>query len=311
MKKFAISLIIFTFLFLAYDKLFIPVAGLSADAEIDKRLEYLIKGEINKDIVIIGSSTGSRDIIAGQIEDSTGLSVYNLCYPGSNVEFHEFIFRTLITFNKPPRLLLLVVDDDKELLYDETTTFRNDRLYPLVKYYYIRQELINRGEKDKFFSKFLVLHQLNKANFDLRKKRFTPLDTILDCGSMPISGQRKGREWKYDSDEKIYNMENELPPKVTAFKEIIETCYDLNIEILIIFPPLYKIPDMSFVSRIKELSGSGAYFYIYNTDDPVYKDKSYFYDESHLIRKAAVKLTNEIIFCLDSLSKDNLNLIKD
>jgi len=304
MKKFALSLIVFSVLFLGYEKVFILVANISANNEVDKRLEYLIKGEVSKDIIIIGSSTGSRDIIAGQIEDSTEYSVYNLCYPGSNDEFHEFILRTLIKFNKPPKLLLLVVDDSKELLYDETTNFRNDRLYPLVKYRHIRQELVARGDKDEFLSRFLVLHQLNKSNLDLRKKRFTPLDTILECGSMPISWQRKGREWKYGSIEEIYQVEDELPAKVAAFKKIISTCQEMNIEILVVFPPQYKVLNMSFVSRIKELGGSKTNYYIYNQNDPVYKDKSSYYDETHLIRKAAVRFTNEITLYLDTL---NLN----
>jgi len=177
MKRFALKLLLFAGLFLAFDKIFILVANSSAEAEVDKRLEYLVKGEINKDIIVIGSSRGARGIIASQIERETGLSAYNLCYPGSNVEFHEFLIRTLIEFNDPPSLILLVVDDNTEFFYDSTITFRKDRLYPLVKYPWIREELIALGDKDRFFSKFLVLHQLNKANFDLRTKTFTPLYT--------------------------------------------------------------------------------------------------------------------------------------
>ena len=92
MIKFAKKLLLFVVLFLVYDKLFIIMTHFSAEAEIDKRLEYLVNGQISKDVVIIGSSRGSRDIIAGQIKDETGLSSYNLCYPGSNVEFHDFIY---------------------------------------------------------------------------------------------------------------------------------------------------------------------------------------------------------------------------
>lgn len=304
MKKYALGLILFSVLFVVYDKAFIIIANLSANAEIDKRLEYLLNGEINKDVIIVGSSTGSRDIIAGQIEDKTGLSVYNLCYPGSNVEFHEFILKTLLKFSEPPKLLMLVVDDENELLYDETTAFRNDRMYPLVKYRFIRNELVSRGDKDWFFSKFLILHQLNKANFDIRQKKFTPLDTIMACGSMPITWQREGRDWNYISEQRHYQQEKELPEKVTAFNQIIETCRSHNIDILVIFPPIYKKHSNSFEERIRHLVGPGADFYVYDTANPIYHQKDYYYDETHLLRNAAVVFTNEIIICLDSLKRN-------
>jgi hypothetical protein len=301
MKKFTLSLILFSLLFLAYDKGFLIIADLSAKAEIDKRLEDLINGRINKDIIIVGSSTGSRDIIAGQLEAATDLSVFNLCYPGSNVEFHEFIVRTLAEFNRPPKLLILAVDDEKELLADPTTTFRNDRMYPLVKYKYIRDELVNRGEKDWFFSRFLVLYQLNKSNFDLRKKKFTPLDTILDCGSMPISWQREGREWIYETEEKPYQQENELPEKVLAFKRIIETCELNNIRILVVFPPVFKKHSLSFERRIRQLAGNKTYYYVYDTDNPIYSQMKYYYDETHLLQNGAGVFTDEIAVYIDSV----------
>ncbi len=308
MIKFAAKLLLFAGVFLIYDKIFIIVANRSAEAEVDKRLEYLIKGEINKDIIIIGSSTGSRDIIAEQIEDSTGISTYNLCYPGSNVEFHEFILRTLVKFNEPPKIVLLVVDDNAELLDDKTITFRKDRLSPLVKYPFIRQELINRGDKDKFFSKFLILHQLNKANFDLRKKIFTPLDTIMNCGSMPISWQREGISWHYRTGERAYTADSELIDKIRAYKEIIKTCRSNNINLVIVFPPVYKTHSKSFENRIKELSNGKVYFYVYNTENPIYRNKDYFYDESHLIRKAAVVFTNELKLFLNYLVENEIKI---
>jgi hypothetical protein len=305
MIKFAAKLLIFAVIFFAYDKIFLIVANRSAEAEIDKRLESLINGEINKDIIITGSSRGSRDILAMRIEDKTGLSSFNLCYPGSNVEFHEFILRTLVKFNKPPKIVLLVVDDYSEFFYEESIIFRKDRLYPLVKYSYVLQELINRGDKDQFFSEFFILNRLNKANFDLRKKSFSPLDTILNCGSMPISWQRGGRNWHSNMIEKEYQTNNEVPEKVLAYKELVKICDSNNIRLVVVFPPNYQIHNSLFENRIRQLSGNKASFYIYNTENPIYRNKEYFYDESHLMRNGAEVFTDEIILFL----KDKNNLV--
>jgi hypothetical protein len=308
--KFAAKLLLFVAIFLIYDKIFILLCNRSAEAEVDKRLEYLIKGEINKDIIITGSSRGSRDIIAGQIEDETGLSTYNLCYPGSNVEFHEFILRTLVKFNRPPKLVLLVVDDSTELLADETVIFRKDRLYPLVKYSYIWKELAKKEDKDIFFSNFLVLHKLNKYNFDFREKRFTPLDTIMNCGSMPISWQREGRHWYYVTGERLYMANNEVVEKVDAYKAIIKICRINKINLVVVFPPNYQTHSKSFENRIKELSGENAFFYIYNNENPLYRNKDYFYDEGHLIRKGAIDFTNELIPFINDLVENGIKTHK-
>lgn len=301
--KFALRLLFFAILFFILDKLFIVVANRSAETEVDKKLEHLVRGEINKDIIISGSSRGSRDIIAGQIEDSTGLTAYNLCYPGSNVEFHEFILTTLVKFNKPPRFLLLVVDDDSEFRSreNEGIIYRLDRLYPLVKYSHIRHELVKLGVKDKYMSKLFVLHWLNKANFDLRQKRFSPNDTILECGSMPISWQYQGRKWEFLSERSEYSKEDEMIEKVDAYREILNICNSNNIKLIVIFPPNYKSHSISFEKRIKELSSDKVMYYVYNADNPIYRNKDYFSDEDHLMKNGAIIFTDEVIRFLKGL----------
>ena len=301
MKGLIIKLLFFLVLFLAFDKIFILVANRSANAEADKRLELLLNGRINKDLIIAGSSRGSRDIIASRIEEMTGLSSYNLCYPGSNVEFHEFVLRTLLEFNKPPRMILLVVDDDIEFLPNEKAIFRLDRLYPLVKYSYIRRELIDIGEKDRFLSRLFVLHNLNKANFDLREKKFSSLDTIMDCGSMPVSFQRKDKSWDYDHAVRDYPLVLEQESKVKAFEKIIGYCTQKNIRLIIVFPPNYKNFSNSFEGRIRDLAGETATYFKYDSGNTVYTEKDFYYDQEHLIKKGAILFTDELIRFLNRL----------
>ena len=299
MKVFTIKILLFAAVFFIFDKLFIILADLSSRAEVDKRLEQVITGKMSKEIIIAGSSTGSRDIIAKQMENETGFTVYNLCYPGSDVEFHEFILRTFLKFNDPPKIILLVVDDYAELLYDKTIMFRKDRLYPLVKYPYISRELAKQEGRDYFFSNFLVLDRMNKSNLDLRKKRFTPLDTIFECGSMPISWKPERSDFDYSPGERIYPIEKELPGKVLAFREIINICKSNNIKLVLVIPPVYKNPSVSFQNRIRQLGGENVCFYLYNRENLTYRVKDSYFDNTHLMRNAAVEFTSELSKLLD------------
>lgn len=294
MKKFLIYLVVFAALFYAFDKVFLFFINKSPNTEVDKRLELILTGKINKDLIILGSSKGSRDIIAGQLEKEIGQSVYNLAYPGSNVEFHEFLLRALTKFNKVPKTVILTVDNPIEFLPDSLINFRLDRLYPLVKYDYVNQELIDRGEKTEWLSKLFVLHRINKGNFDIRQKKFTALDTILADGSMPISFQKDNEDWNEQVNNSTYPKATESEIKLKAFDKIIKICKEKNIRLILVSPPMFKGVNPEFKKRMLEVAGSNATFYEYNTANPVYKDKANFFDLNHLNRKGAEVFTTEL-----------------
>lgn len=299
MKKFIYTLLLFIIVFFIFDKLFFLFIYLAPNTNIDKRLELVINGEINKECIIIGSSRGARNIIAKQIEKGTELSTYNLSYPGSDIEFHEFLLRTLLKFNQKPKIVLLAVDDPSELLPSESIKFRLDVLYPLVKYTYINNELIARGEKN-YLSKILCLSRINKSNFDLRKKHFSALDTIMDCGSMPISFQRENRIFKYDTINQYYLIKDELTNKVNAFKNFQQMCNNNGIKLYVVFSPNFQQHNFLFEKRIKELTNNNVGYFIYDFSNIIYKDKTYFYDENHLQTKGARIFTDELVKFLNT-----------
>ena len=293
MKKFLQNLLIFGLLFFVLDKIFIFFIAVSPDKEVDKRLELLINGKVNKELVVLGSSRGARNIIASEIEKKTGHSAYNLAYPGSDIEFHEFIVRSLLKFNNAPKVILLSVDYPMALLPDSILNFRLDRMYPLVKYNYINDELIARGEKNIIASNLFALSRMNKTNFDIRQKKFTALDTLYADGSMPISFQKPNEDWS-PSKGSAYNQKRELQVKVACFQKIIALCQEKNIKLIIIQPPLLDDMDDAFKKRLQQLSHFKVPFLEYNTQNPVYKNKEYFYDKTHLNRKGAMIFTDEI-----------------
>lgn len=295
MKKFLKNILIFGLIFFVLDKVFIFFIVASPEKEADKRLELLINGKINKEIIILGSSRGARNIIASEIEKKTGHSAYNLAYPGSDIEFHEFVTRTLLQFNKAPKIILLSVDYPMAFLPDSILNFRLDRLYPLVKYSYINDELVARGERNVITSNLFALSRMNKTNFDIRQKQFTALDTLYDDGSMPISFQKDGEDWRTPSTEVTpYNPEKELAVKVACFKKIVAICKKKNIQLVIIQPPLFDPMDKGFRQRLIELSDYKIPFFDYDKQNPIYENKDYYYDRTHLNRKGATIFTDEI-----------------
>lgn len=295
MKKFLLKLLLFVICFWAFDKLFIPIVNNAPSLEVDKKLEDVLQGKFNHDILIFGSSISSFGIYAKQLGDSLKCKAYNLSSPGSDIEYQEFVLRQLIlNKNKKPKLLVLSVDEPGELYFDKVVNFRLDRLYPLVKYQQIKDELIARGEKNKYLSSLFILHQLGKSNLDFRTRQFAANDRIMPCGSMINSLRTNNFPGGYYNGNRQYDITKELPPKRKKFKSFIETCAREHIKLMIVFMPRFHSRNFYFEQRIKNLAGPNIIYYGYSENSITYKQKEYFNDAVHLNFEGAKLYTNDL-----------------
>ncbi len=295
MKSFIKYSIIFLLTFFILEKGLIFLRNKLPEKELDKRLELLITGKVNANIIVMGSSRGARDIIASQLSDSFKTSAYNLSYPGSNIFFHEYLLQELLKHpNKKPTLIILAVDDAYELKVNPSINFRLDRLYPLVKYKDIRNTLIEKGEKNKYLSALLIVHQLSISNLDLRTKHFKDQDTLLADGSMPISYQSKKFSKHFSKKYTSYSSNIEDAAKLISFKNFIKICNDNNIQLLLACAPNFGNPSIGFKERMESFSGAGTYLMSYDTSNTVYKNANYYFDLGHLQKNGATIFTAEI-----------------
>lgn len=296
MKSFLKNSVIFLLTFFILEKGLIFLRNKLPENELDKRLEFLINGKINADIIVMGSSRGARDIIASQLADSFKMPAYNLSYPGSNIIFHEYLLQQLLKQpNKKPALIILAVDDSYELKITPTITFRFDRLYPLVKYEGIRNTLIEKGEKNKILSQLLIVHQLSISNLDIRTKHFKDQDTILADGSMPISYQSKKFSKYFSANYTNYTNDNEDEVKLLSFNNFIQICKTENIQLIITCAPNFGNPSIGFKERMESFTGAGTYVMSYDTSNAVYKNAGYYFDLGHLQKNGATIFTAEIV----------------
>lgn len=293
MKKFIKKgLLFFVFLFIV-DKSAILVLNTTQINQYDRRLEYVIEGVINKDLIVLGSSIGASNILAGQIETETGYKSYNLSYPGSNIIFHEFVLKALLKFNKKPKIIILTIDSPFEFIEEETLKFRFDRLYPLSNYNYINTNLV-KYHKNIFFSHFFYLARLKKNHIKMNKIEKPIYNPIDSSGSMPFIKNRK--IIKIDFLEKIdaYTTINEEPIKLEAIKNIQQICSENKIKLFFVFSPYYKSFNSSFKNRFDALFLPSRNTMVYDTLNPIYQSKDYFFDVSHLSKNGAIIFTSEI-----------------
>lgn len=296
MKKFLITSFIFFVGFFVLDKALLLLRNYSPKTEVDKRLEMIITGKINADVLIYGSSRGARDLIASQMTDSLKTPVYSLAFPGSGIEFHEWLLeQTLANNNKKPKAVILVVDDPTELQPNGLLHFRLDRLYPLVKYPVIREKLVEKDGKNEYLNKFFIVSQLGISNFDITQKHFKPLDTLYEDGSMPITFKDERFNEKYSDNVAYYKKENEVPLNVSSYLKFIQLCKENNIQLIVACPPNCYKPTIGFQERLKELANNNARFMVFDSTKPYTKDGTYYFDDVHLKKNGAIIFTNEMI----------------
>ena len=297
MKKLFIRLFIFTVCFFILDKGFLYVRDSAPEREIDKRLEMILTGKIQSDVLIYGSSRGARSVIAKVFTDSLGISAYNLSFPGSDITFHEYLLRLTIESkgNKKPKTVILVVDDSDELKVAKSLKFRLDRMYPLLKYKAIRKELVKRKEKKPILNELFVVHQLNKSNFLFKQQKFTANDSIMPCGSMPISHQKKTFNKIFNKETYTYSSSGELIQKLRALRSFKNYCKKNNIELIVVIPPNFKFVTIGFADRLRTLTNGYARVWQYDQSNPVYSNPDYFFDNAHLQTNGSYVYSNELV----------------
>lgn len=260
---------------------------------IDQRIHQAIKGEHDAEILILGSSRAARNILAGQIQEKTSKKTLNFAYPGSNLEFHEFLLRLYLKNQKTPETVILTMDDHSSFYFDPSLEFRFDQLYPLSIYSVINSEFIARDERSAF-SYLFALGRVSKSTFDFGQQTFTKFDSLSSNGSMPVSFQNEFFDRKFGENNLDYPVENELQSRINAYSKIQELCHSNDIHLLIVFPPNYKNLNPEFFKRVVELTNYGE-IYLYDQSKSIYFQEAYFHDANHLIEKGAEIFTQELI----------------
>jgi hypothetical protein len=292
MKFFLKHILIFGIVFFLAEKSLYFFISNSSNREYDKRLEMILEGKMNKDIVVLGSSRGANNISAKQLENQTGLSSYNLSYRGSNVDFHEFILEAFLEFNRKPKIVLLCIDNGFEFVSEKSLNFRYDRLSPLKKYNYINNTLIERNKKS-YFSKFFCSLKVDRSDFSFKKKNVLPVNVMTGHGSKLLKF-KSNKNLFFKTKALRYNKASEELGNLKAFETIQDLCSINNIDLYFVFTPSYGNFDISFYNRFKKLIREGEYTVVYDTVSGIYKNEKLFRDSTHMFKNGAELFTTEL-----------------
>lgn len=292
MNLFIKRILIFSLIFFVIEKGVWFLLQETPKRQYDKRLELMLQGKINKDIIVLGSSRGAGNILTGQLEQETGLTAYNLSYQGSHVEFHKFVLETLLKFNKPPKYVLLSIDNSSQFIKEPSLNYREDAVLPLTKYYYINHELVTQNINSPL-SYMFFLGRYNKFHSLFRDAFVNTRNPIDSFGSMGIL-KKNDVTLDYNNQIEDYNPKFEEESRLKAFNTIQKLCELHKIKLVFVFSPSFSSFDSRFYTRFKKLIQPEHSVFVYDTTSSIYKNQDYFYDKSHLFINGAKIFTTEL-----------------
>ena len=290
MKRFFQNTLLFLLLFFLVDKLFYWKIEALPEQELDKRLEWILEGKMNKDILIFGSSRAQHGLYSDAIQDSLKRTTFNLGYRGSNVSFHLYLLKKVLKHNNKPKFIILTVDDDREFINEKTLQFCYNKLFSLVKYQEITKDLIDLNQISPF-SIFFYSGRLGWQKFSKQKEN--KIHKWTKCGTTLLDFTASTFQKKY-SKTTNYNCKNERSDLITAFKEFQSICQKEKIQLFVLIPPNFAEQNIEFVKRINGLL-INQNDKVWNEHSDAFKKADFFSDEAHLNKKGAVLYTNEII----------------
>lgn len=298
MRRFLFKVLAFVAIFFIVDKGAYFILNQAPQYAYDPRLEMILEGEMEKDIIIAGSSRGAKGIVAKMIEDSTGYSTYNLSYNGTDVAFHEFIIRSLLKYNKPPKALILTADDPSQLWVVDNYGFRADLVIPLSNYDQCNEELIT-NKVNSVATRFFLIPRLRYQHLYPKQEKIPVFDTLRDGGSQWLSYYPENRDFeRYSSD---YDFEREIDWKKRKLEKIKDLCLEKGVQLIMVYPPNFKVHNLVFENRMRELMGPEVLHCVYDYTDSVYLQKDLFYDPDHLHVSGARVFTQEVISFIQKL----------
>ncbi|MEM0997973.1 MAG: hypothetical protein AAGN35_12860 [Bacteroidota bacterium] len=294
MKSFLIKVLAFGALFFVLDKsaYFILQNSVKYISGYDPRIQRIMDGQMNKEVIVLGSSRGAKSVVAEQIQAETGRSSYNLCVNSSDVSFHEYQLRSLLRYNTAPKVLLYVLDDPIHLQEQNNYSFRTDLLAPLAVYYQCNEGLIQAGVHSPV-SRYLWITRLGPNHFSPEWRSTDPFDTVRACGTQWLNYYSDWRDFPYQ--EQYYNARKDVAWKVESLKKIATHCREYGIRFVLVYPPNYRPHSREFEAKLRQVLGPEVEHLVYNQDNPAYRDRQYFYDPDHLHLSGGRLFTEEII----------------
>lgn len=253
----------------------------------------VVEGGINAEILIIGSSRALVHFDCSQIEKKTGFKCYNLGFDGTNYPLQMLMLDLYLSKNIKPKFLIWSLDLHTFKNMDEFYGF--EQLIPYLRNEYVAKMLdINKTIPNFYYYAPIIRYSFNSK---MKLVGIASFIGLLENQRTLDKGYKK-QDKIWDNKFESFKLSNPQGIRIEfdinlfeGFIEQTETLMSNNIEISLVFTPMYKegleivVNHKEILSYYSELGRRLEIdFYDYSTNRMI--DQKYnFYNSNHLNKK--------------------------
>lgn len=306
MKKFILNIIFISItlyaVFFALDKI-ITFGLRQSNMLIYDNLTKLFHGEINADLIINGSSKAYVQLSPRIIDSALNMNSYNLGLDGTPFIPQKVQYELYEKYNTPPKIIIQIVDFSN-------MSEAQGNLYNYIKFApYLNIDIVRK--MTKLYNGFTYLDY----HIPLIKYSGNPievLDGILSLVNLHIapSNLYKGYleqdiSWDGTFEKFVKNYKKGIGSKLDTttcnlFEDYIKKCKQKNIQLFLVYPPLYYESIPYDINRKTMLDYFNSISHKYDVPfldysyDELSFNKSNFYNSQHLNKIGAELFTKKL-----------------
>lgn len=271
----------------------------------------ILKGQINEDLIIYGSSRAWRHFDPAYIEEQTGLRAYNFGVDGHSFDIQYLRHELYLKYNKKPKMLVYSVDvntlDMPKGLYND------DQFLP---FFYADTLFNSYTKKYKNFS--FTDYNVPLLRYSGREKALTyfvkevihwPQEKTRTKGFAAHHGS-----WNTDFKEASKKQQNYYKPidkaRVKRFDQFLADAKTINISVVLIYAPEHVL-GQNFIKNREEiikvfdsLAHKNKIPFFDYSKDAMNSNKDYFYNSLHLNAKGVEEFNKLYIEDLKEIIPD-------
>jgi len=259
----------------------------------------VVRGEVNADLLVCGSSRGQTHYDAQILSKETGLSTYNVGRNGTPMDLQLGFLKTYLAHNRAPKYVVQNLD--------VFCFLTSKRVYEPWQYIPYLNEPIYDG-----------LVAIDPGYARMRK---VPLLGIIEhrlfltaLGGLLGITQEEDHFYGYKPEDLAWTGEFEKyqqrNPKgivmkmeakgIEVFIELLELCAKSKIKLILVYSPEYREGQKLFNNReevftkIRQIADSYGVEFIDYSADPICDDRSLFYNSQHLNRRGATLFSEKL-----------------
>ena len=252
-------------------------------------------GNINADLLIMGSSRAWRHIDPDIINDSLKLKSYNLGMDGQHLPMQLWRYETFLQKNRQPKIIVYSLDFF--MLAYTNELFNKDQFLPYLLFNFEAEKYLkNYKGFDYFDYRFPLIRYCGASKAIFHTARITLFPKQNKNGR--VSGfYAEDKKWNQDFEKVKATMKNYDASIDTSilnqFDQYLKDCQRKNIKVILVYSPEY-IEGQHFVSNRNEviktfenIAKINSIPFLNYSSDTISFQKSLFYNATHLNKKGA------------------------